>query len=341
LKLGLLINEVATEKPTYSSVALMRAARMRDHEVFVLTTADFVIEQGRVRAWARRAPAAGASAETFLAELGAARVARVSIDELDVLLLRNNPNDDLPHRPWAAQAGLVFGEAAQREGVLVLNDPQGLACALSKVYLERFPAEMRPASIVTRHAEDVRAFVEEHRAAVVKPINGSGGRAVFVLRADALDNLGSIVEAVGAHGYLMVQQYLPEAREGDVRLLVMNGRPLAKSGEIAAIRRVAAEGELRCNIAAGGHVKPVNGTERILALAELARPQLIEDGMFLVGLDVVGEKVTEINVFSPGGLVGAALLYGVDFASVVVEDLERKIAHAARGQFENRVVACL
>lgn len=343
MKLGVLINDVATEKPTFSTVALLRAARARDHEVRVITTSDFVYDEGHVCAWAREAPPPGDSAEAFLAALRSddCPVSRVTVDELDALLLRNNPNDDLPHRPWAAQVGLVFGEEAQRHGVLVLNDPQGLAHALSKLYLERFPPEMRPASLITRHPEDVRAFTEQYRRVVVKPLNGSGGRSVFVLRAGEADNFNQIVEAVAEHGYLVVQEYLPEAREGDVRLLLMNGRPLEKSGKIAAIRRVAAKGDLRANIAAGGSVKPVNVDDRMLELAELARPRLIEDGMFLVGLDILGAKVSEVNVFSPGGLVGTAMLYGVDFATVVVEDLERKIAHARRGHFENRLVACL
>lgn len=343
MRVAILINDVATEQPTYSSMALARAARARGHEVWILGVGDFAYRAGQVHAWARQAPARGPSAEAFLAALRAESCPRqrITLDTLDVLLLRNNPNDDLPQRPWAAQAGLIFGEEAQRHGVLVLNDPQGLTHALSKLYLERFPAELRPASVITRHPDDVRAFTEEHRQVVVKPLNGSGGRSVFVLRAGDPDNFNQIVEAVGAHGYLVVQQYLPEAREGDVRLLLMNGRPLERSGKVAAIRRVAAKGELRCNIAVGGVVKPVNVDDRMLALAELARPQLIEDGMFLVGLDLLGEKVTEVNVFSPGGLVGSSSLYGVDFADEVVQGLERKVHHAARGQFENRLVACL
>ncbi len=342
MRIGVLINDVATEKPGYTSVALMRAARRRSHHVYVIGAGDFVYERGHVEAWAREAPEAGESPEAFLVALrGEAAEARVTVDELDVLLLRNNPYDDLPDRPWAAQAGLVFGDEAKHHGVLVLNDPHGLAHALNKLYLERFPQAMRPASLVTRHPDDVRAFAREVGTVVVKPLNGSGGRSVFVLRAGELDNFHQIVEAVSAHGYVVAQEYLPAAREGDVRLLLLNGRPLEKDGHIAAMRRVSSKGDLRNNVLAGGVVKPVNVDDSTRSLAELARPRLIEDGMWLVGLDVVGDKVLEINVFSPGGLVSTSAFAGVDFASALIEDLERKIAHASQAKFDNRLLACL
>jgi glutathione synthase len=342
MKIGVLVNDVKAEKPTYSTTALVRAARRHAHHVYVIGVDDFVYEAGHISAWAREAPDAGGSPSEFLEQLTTvAPLCRVTVDDLDILLLRNNPSDELPHRPWAAQAGLVFGEEAQRRGVLVLNDPQGLSHALSKLYLERFPAEMRPASLVTRHAEDVRAFSKQYGKVVAKPLSGSGGRGVFVLRAEDADNFNQIVEAVSSFGYLIVQEYLPKAREGDVRLLLLNGRPLEKDGRIAALRRVSGGGDLRNNVAAGGRVEPVEVDETMLSLAELARPRLIEDGMFLVGLDVVGDKVMEVNVFSPGGLVGTSALYGVDYPSLIIDDLERKVGHAVRDRFDNRLLACL
>lgn len=345
MRIGVLINDVATEKATYTTVAIVRAARQHGHRVFVVGTGDFVYAGGHVCAWAREAPDAGPSPEAFVEALRARERTRITVDELDVLLLRNNPYDDLPHRPWAAQVGLVFGDQAQRHGVLVLNDPVGLAHALNKLYLEHFPAAMRPATVVTRHADDVRAFAAEHGTIIVKPLNGSGGRGVFILRPDDTGNFNQILDAVGTYGYVVAQEYLADAREGDVRLLLLNGRPLEKDGKIAAVRRVSAKGDLRSNISAGGIVKPVNVSAALLELAELARPRLIEDGMFFVGLDIVGTgdaaKVLEVNVFSPGGLVGASAFSGVDYAAVLVEDLERKIAHASRDHFDNRLLACL
>src|SRR5690606_38157581 len=129
----------------------------------------------------------------------------------------------LPGRPWAAQAGLVFGDQAKRHGVLVLNDPAGLAHALNKLYLEHFPAAMRSASLITRHADDIRAFAAAHGTIIVKPLDSSGGRGVFIVRPEDVDNFNQILEAVGTFGYMMAQEYLAEAREGDVRLLLLNG----------------------------------------------------------------------------------------------------------------------
>jgi glutathione synthase len=177
MKIGVLVNDVARERSSYTTVALMRAARRHAHRVFVIGVGDFVHEAEHIGAWAREAPDAGGSPEAFVEALRTSPIARVAVDELDVLLLRNNPYDDLEERPWAAQAGLVFGEEAKRRGVLVLNDPNGLAHALNKLYLESFPAALRPASVVTRHADDVREFAASHGTIVVKPLNGSGAAA--------------------------------------------------------------------------------------------------------------------------------------------------------------------
>jgi glutathione synthase len=122
----------------------------------------------------------------------------------------------------------------------------------------------------------------------------------------------------------VVQEYLKEAEEGDVRLFLMNGMPLEADGKVAAFRRVSPEDDVRSNTRVGGKPQRVKVTEEMLKVARLVRPKLIKDGMFLVGLDLVGDKLMEANVFSPGGLGSAGELYEVDFAAAVIEDLERK-----------------
>lgn len=344
MRLAVLVNDVVTESPMYTTTALIRTARARGHEVFILGVEDLVHDSGHVCAWAREAPEPTDTAEAFMAavrEQDRTRRRRITIDDFDVLLLRNNPYDDLPSRPWAAQVGLIFGQEAQRHGVIVLNDPVGLSGATSKLYLEHFPSDIRPKGIVTRRPDDVREMMREHGAVVVKPLTGYGGRGVFVLRDGDDANFNQILEAVSGFGYVMVQEYLEEAQRGDVRLLLLDGRPLIRDGRLAAIRRIAASGDLRNNIKAGGRAEAVEVTDDLLRIAELARPRLTQDGMWLVGLDVVGDKVLEVNVFSTGGVVGATRLYGVDFASSVIESLERKVAHAARGPVDNRVLACV
>jgi glutathione synthase len=327
MRIGVLVNDIRTETPRYTTTAIVRAARMRGHEAFFLGTGDFVLEDDRLEGWLREAGDPEESAEVFLERVKeSATISRMPVDELDVLLLRNNPHDDLRDRSWAAQAGLVFGEEAQRRGVLVQNDPAGLARAMSKLYLERFPASVRPASLVTRHVEDLRAFVRQYGTVVVKPLNGSGGKRVFVVREDGVENTNQIFEAVTELGYALAQEYLPAAREGDVRLVLMNGRPLERGGRFAALRRVGSDGDLRNNIIAGARAEPIEPDDELLELAAIVGPRLVEDGLWLVGLDAAGGKILELNVWSTGGLVAPSVFYGVDFAAAVVEDLERQRA---------------
>jgi glutathione synthase len=161
--------------------------------------------------------------------------------------------------------------------------------------------------------------------AVLKPLQGSGGKGVFVVDRKEAPNRNQIVEAIARDGYVVAQEYLPEAKDGDVRMILLNGRPLQVSGKYAAFRRRTASGEVRSNMSAGGTAEAVRVTEEMLHLVEVVRPKLVADGMFLVGLDIVGDKLMEVNVFSPGGLGSCLQLYGKDFASAIIRDLERKL----------------
>jgi glutathione synthase len=134
-----------------------------------------------------------------------------------------------------------------------------------------------------------------------------------------------MIDAVLRDGYCIAQEYLPAAKEGDVRLFVMNGRPLAHEGKYAAFRRVNKTGDMRTNMHSGGQAEPAEVGDAMLRIVDAVAPKLTADGMFLVGLDVVGDKLMEINVFTPGGLGSAQSATGVDFAGIVLEDLERKV----------------
>lgn len=325
MKIAILVNKIETETPRYTTTVLAKAARARGHEVIELGATDFACGAA-LEGWGHRVPEGCESGREILAALESPETAvRVSIDECSVLLLRNNPFDDMVERPWAAHAGIVFGEEAQRRGVLVLNDPLALARAMTKLYLERFDPKVRIPSLVTRHIEDVRAFLREHGRIVLKPLFGSGGRAVFVLRSDDQDNAHQIFDAVSAFGYVIAQAYLPAARDGDVRLLMLDGKPLERDGKIAAFRRRSSEGDLRNNVTAGGHTEPIDDERPLRAIAEIVGPQLAKDGIWLAGVDVVGEHVLEINVWSPGGVLGASRFAGVDFATLLIEDIEAKV----------------
>jgi len=269
---------------------------------------------------------------------------RITVDDLDVILLRNDPSDDAVSRPWAATAGILFGRAAMRHGVIVLNDPDGLAKGMSKMYLQAFPDEVRPLTLITRDRDEIKAFASDQGGTIVlKPLTGSGGQAVFLVRPDDIPNLNQMIDAVSRDGYVIAQEYLPAAAEGDMRLFLMNGLPLRYKGKYAAFRRVRTGGDMRSNIHAGGKLKQAEVTETALKVAEIVRPKIVQDGMFLVGLDIVGDKLMEINIFSPGGLGSAQKFEGVNFCRGVIQALERKVQYMEfyRRNFDNREMAVL
>jgi glutathione synthase len=333
MRIGFVVNAVETEEHVYTTTRLGLAATNRGHEVWFMGVADFTYNvDGSLSARARRtAGSRYQGTKTFLAALqgSAATQEDIVLDDLDVLLLRNDPAGDAVDRPWAQASGILFGQMAVSRGVMVLNDPSSLANATNKTYFQQFPEGVRPATVITRATEEVRAFVKERGRAVIKPLQGSGGQGVFLVDAEDGSNLNQIIEATRRDGYIVVQEYLPQATEGDVRLFVMNGQPLRSEGKVAAFRRYNSSEDIRSNMHAGGKIQRAKVDERMLELVEMVRPKLVQDGMFLVGLDIVGDKLMEVNVFSPGGLGSVQKLEGVDFAKTVIEAIERKVHYRA------------
>jgi glutathione synthase len=213
-----------------------------------------------------------------------------------------------------------------RHGVIVVNDPNGLAKAGSKMYFQLFPEEVRPKTLITRDNKEIKGFAKEQGGTIVlKPLQGSGGASVFLVRPDDASNLNQMIDAVSRDGYVIAQEYLPAAQDGDMRLFIMNGRPLRVKGKYCAFRRVRTGGDMRSNIHAGGKKAEAVITDVDLRIAEIVRPKLVQDGMFLVGLDIVGDKLMEINVFSPGGLGSAQQFANIRFTRYVIEALDRKV----------------
>jgi glutathione synthase len=161
---------------------------------------------------------------------------------------------------------------------------------------------------------------------ILKPLQGSGGKNVFMVDKQSKSNLNQIIEAISKDGFIIAQEYLPKAKDGDTRFFLMNGLPLKKDGVYAAMRRVNKKGEIRSNIHAGGKGQKANVDEEMLQLVQVLRPKLVQDGMFLVGVDIVGNKLMEVNVFSPGSLSMMSAMYDVDFGSAVIEAIESKVS---------------
>lgn len=342
MKIGLVVNDVKTEEPGYTTSRLAVSALGLGHEVFVIGVADFAYDADEnVRARAYTVPGGKyKTTESYLKDLQGKNAVRqrVTVDDLDVLLLRNDPSTDAISRPWAATAGIQFGRIAMRRGVVVLNDPDGLAKAATKMYFQTFPEEVRPKTLITRDRQEIKDFAKEQGGNIVlKPLQGSGGESVFLVRPDDVPNLNQMIDAVSRSGYVIAQEYLPAAAEGDTRLFLMNGHPLRYKGKYAAFRRLRSGGDMRSNIHAGGTLAAAEIGEVELRVAEIVRPKLVQDGMFLVGLDIVGTKLMEINVFSPGGLGSAQKFEGVNFSRAVLEALERKVRYMKyyRRNFDN------
>jgi glutathione synthase len=347
MRIAFLINSFETEKEVYTTTRLALAAHKAGHDVAYLSVEDFVCDPDEsLRVRVRKPSGTYKTTKTLFAAItgDGHTEERLPVEDLDVLMLRNDPADDAGERPWAQSAGIVFGQMAARRGVIVLNDPEGLAKAVNKVYFQRFPEAVRPRTLVTRHAEDVRRFIDEQDGdVVIKPFQGSGGEGVFVVREDDHANLNQIIDAVCRNGYMVAQEFLPDAAGQDTRMFLVNGRPLQKDGVYAAFRRKGAGDDLRSNMSAGGSAEAVEIGETELRIAEMVRPQLVQDGMFLVGLDIAGDKLIEVNVFSPGGLGSVEALAGVDFAPEVIEAIERKVEARSlyRQHFDNVTLATL
>jgi len=348
MKLGFVVNDIRTEEPGYTTIRLAIAARNMGHDVWLMGVGDLAYDSDdRVRARAATTPRTKyKTGEAFLKDLLGPRGIRerINVDELDVLMLRNDPSEDAIKRPWAVSAGIQFARLAMQRGVIVLNDPIGLAKAASKMYFQLFPEEVRPRTVITRDREEIRRFLNgEPGPVVLKPLQGSGGQSVFLARQEDASNLNQMIDAVSRDGYVIAQEYLPAAAEGDTRLFLMNGLPLREKGRYCAFRRVRRGGDLRSNLHAGGSLARAEITEVELRVAEIVRPKLVEDGMFLVGLDIVGDKLMEINVMSPGGLGSAKKFEGVNFSRAVVRGLERKVQYVEyyRRRFDNVDMASL
>jgi len=348
MRIAFFVNDVATEFPGYTTTVLAHQAALRGHEVMYITPSDFILQKDdSLRAHVRRLPAKKwSNRESFFEALAASKTEAEAIDfsEVDVLWLRSDPSLDATSAPWRAEAGILFGREAAKRGTLVLNDPESLGRAINKLYFQGFPEEARAETVITRDERDIKAFAKEHKNNIIlKPLQGSGGSGVFKLDQESAGNLNQMIEAIGRDGYIICQAYIPAAKKGDIRLFLMNGRPLEIDGKYAALRRVAAKDDIRSNIHAGGTAEAVEIGKTELRVAEIIRPKLIADGMFLVGIDIVGDKILEVNVFSPGGLIICSNLVGVDFSEAVIGSIERKVEIAAEygGTFDNRHLAML
>ncbi len=319
----IIVNDSRGLKPDQTTTALAARLAARGHALFVAgVDALGMDEAGHTTVAAL--PAVSTAPAALVAELKSAAPTPIVLGAGDLVLLRTNPGRD--PRPWAHSVLLELARGAKADGAIVLNDPDGLARASSKLFLREVPAAVRPRTLVSRDPAALRAFLDDcSLGAVLKPLDGTQGRDVFRVRPGDRTNLNQIVDLLTRDGFAMAQSFVPEALEGDVRLLMLDGEVLMVDGVAAAVRRVPGGDDFRSNVHVGGTAVPATLDPGLAAVARAVGPVLRAAGLFLCGLDVIGEKVVEVNVFSPGGMTDASAFGGVDFLSAVVDALEARL----------------
>jgi glutathione synthase len=327
MKVAFFVNDVATEESEYTTTRLAMAASKLGHEVWYAGLGDVDYEPDeKLRARGHRAVYEdGDELETFLTRAqDDDREGGIVLDEFDAVWLRNDSIEDLHDRPWAMSVGVVFGQMLSVRGVTVVNDPVGLSRAASKLYLQEFPANIRPRCIVSRHSDEIKDFIARTGPTVVKPLYGAKGRNVFMIEDEDDPNLQQMIDAVLEDGYLTAQEFVPGAEDGDLRLFLLDGEPLRFDGSYAAFRRVPRGTDLRANISTGGRPVEASVGETEFEIARAMKDRLMQDGMFFVGIDIIGDKVVEIDAESPGGLQSVEHFTGLDFALPICQALERR-----------------
>ncbi|MBL8356014.1 MAG: glutathione synthase [Delftia acidovorans] len=298
-----------------TTFSMMREAQRRGHSIVACEPRQLSWQRGgKVVAHVRHIQLTGDAQQWFeTTQEGLAELAG-----FDAILMRKDPPFD---SEYFYSTHLL--EQAEREGAKVFNKPRALRDHPEKLAILEFPQFIGP-TLVTRSAQDIRAFHEEHQDIILKPLDGMGGMGIFRVGADGR-NLGSIIETLnqGGASSVMVQKFLPEITQGDKRVLVIGGKPVPY-----CLARIPQGNEVRGNLAAGGKgvAQPLSDHDK--AMAEEIGPILMERGLLLAGVDVIGQCITEINVTSPTCFQEIYDQTGCDVASLFVDALEQALATA-------------
>ena len=315
LRIGVVMDPVERidiDKDT--TFVLMLEAQQRGHEIFFMGIDDMFLRGGTPHGRYCRLDLARAKPHYRLGE-----VSTGALEDFDSVWMRKDPPFDIKFF-FATHVLSLIDETR----CFLLNNPKGLREANEKLYALRFPEQI-PQTLVASDIDTLKAFMEELGGEmIIKPLDGCGGSGVFYLR-DQDRNTNAILEAATDNGrrLIMAQRYLPEIRQGDKRIIVLNGEPLG------AVLRVPLETETRGNIHVGGQCVRTDVTERDQEICAALAPLLRADGLYLVGLDVIGNYLTEVNVTSPTGIQEVNALNGVRLESQVVDFVEQQVEKLA------------
>lgn len=310
MKIAFIIDPIDSLKPQKdSSIEMMRAAQERGHEIWALSAESLSLHSpGMVCALAT--PIALNDSPQWYQPLGASTTE--SLPAFDAVLMRKDPpfDQEFLYATWLL-------ELAEQQGARIINRPSGIRDFNEKLATARFP-ELAPPLVVTRQNAQLRAFIAQHGDVILKPLDGMGGSGIFRVHEQD-SNLSVILETLTHHGSrtIMAQRYLPEIRDGDKRVLVIHGKVMPY-----CLARIPAAGETRGNLAAGGRGEARAISTRDREIAETVAPTLMENGLMIVGLDVIGDHLTEINVTSPTCMREIRDQTGFDVAREVILGLE-------------------
>lgn len=312
IRIGIVMDPIsAIHYKKDSSLAMLLAAQQRGWELNYMEPQDLYLQDGQAMAGIR--PLEVFADPQCWYRLGSEQQA--PLGGLDVILMRKDP----PFDNEFLYATHIL-EAAERAGVLVVNRPASLRDCNEKLFATRFP-QCCPPNTVSRRADILRAFIRQHSDVILKPLDGMGGSMIFRVRQDD-PNISVIIETLTEHGQqqIMAQRYLPAIKEGDKRILMINGEPVPY-----CLARIPQAGETRGNLAAGGRgeARPLSERDRWIA-AEVG-PELRRRGLLFVGLDVIGDYLTEINVTSPTCIREIDAAYDTDIGGQLMDAIEQQL----------------
>ena len=311
--LAVLMDDISSIKPIKdSSFAMMLEAQKRGWDIYTFDSTDMFYGDGKVIANARKTFVKDSEHEWYKCEA----TEELLLNNIDVVFMRKDPPFDMDY----IYATYLL-EQAEDSGVLVVNKPSSLRDANEKLFALNFP-DCIPETLVSSNIEKLSEFISKIKTAVVKPLDGMGGTDIFKL-AKGDKNIEEVLLKITNQGsrYIMAQEFLPEIKDGDKRILLINGRPVDY-----ALARIPAEGNFKGNLAAGakGIGQPLSERDRYLC-SQIA-PMLIEKELMFVGLDVIGDYITEINVTSPTCIRELDSQFNLNISSSLLDEVEVKLA---------------
>lgn len=312
IKLGIVMDPIsAINIKKDSSFAMLMEAQLRGYQLHYIEMNDLYLQAGEGRARTRLLKVARNSDSWY--EFNGEQ--DIALSELDVVLMRKDP----PFDTEFIYATYIL-ERAEEQGTLIVNKPQSLRDCNEKLFTAWF-AELTPDTLVTRDTNRIRTFWQQHGDIILKPLDGMGGASIFRVKQDD-PNLSVIVETLTAHGsqYCMAQNYLPAIKDGDKRVLVVDGEPVPY-----CLARIPKSGETRGNLAAGGRGEARPLSESGWAIARKVAPILKQKGLIFVGLDIIGDRLTEINVTSPTCILEIEAAFPISITGMLMDAIEKRL----------------